>query len=80
MTMPEYALESHKLSKASAIRLLNLAAVCREGDANAGRKGEGLNLTTIKALAKAQIEQAMCYDCAWLSLTALSTITCNLWL
>jgi hypothetical protein len=22
----------------------------------------------------------MCYDCAWLSLTALSTVTCNLWL
>jgi hypothetical protein len=21
-----------------------------------------------------------CYDCAWLSLTALSTVTCNLWL
>jgi hypothetical protein len=23
---------------------------------------------------------AVCYDCAWLSLTALSTVTCNLWL
>jgi hypothetical protein len=23
---------------------------------------------------------APCYDCAWLSLTALSTVTCNLWL
>jgi hypothetical protein len=23
---------------------------------------------------------ALCYDCAWLSLTALSTVTCNLWL
>jgi hypothetical protein len=22
----------------------------------------------------------LCYDCAWLSLTALSTVTCNLWL
>jgi hypothetical protein len=22
----------------------------------------------------------VCYDCAWLSLTALSTVTCNLWL
>jgi hypothetical protein len=25
-------------------------------------------------------EGLTCYDCAWLSLTALSTITCNLWL
>jgi hypothetical protein len=24
--------------------------------------------------------QPVCYDCAWLSLTALSTVTCNLWL
>jgi hypothetical protein len=24
--------------------------------------------------------EASCYDCAWLSLTALSTVTCNLWL
>jgi hypothetical protein len=24
--------------------------------------------------------EPMCYDCAWLSLTALSTVTCNLWL
>jgi hypothetical protein len=24
--------------------------------------------------------QVACYDCAWLSLTALSTVTCNLWL
>jgi hypothetical protein len=24
--------------------------------------------------------QVRCYDCAWLSLTALSTVTCNLWL
>jgi hypothetical protein len=25
-------------------------------------------------------DQLQCYDCAWLSLTALSTVTCNLWL
>jgi hypothetical protein len=25
-------------------------------------------------------ENHTCYDCAWLSLTALSTVTCNLWL
>jgi hypothetical protein len=25
-------------------------------------------------------EKAECYDCAWLSLTALSTVTRNLWL
>jgi hypothetical protein len=24
--------------------------------------------------------ETYCYDCAWLSLTALSTVTCNLWL
>jgi hypothetical protein len=24
--------------------------------------------------------ESYCYDCAWLSLTALSTVTCNLWL
>jgi hypothetical protein len=24
--------------------------------------------------------EGRCYDCAWLSLTALSTVTCNLWL
>jgi hypothetical protein len=27
-----------------------------------------------------QTVKAACYDCAWLSLTALSTVTCNLWL
>jgi hypothetical protein len=27
-----------------------------------------------------KLHQAKCYDCAWLSLTALSTVTCNLWL
>jgi hypothetical protein len=26
------------------------------------------------------IKKVCCYDCAWLSLTALSTVTCNLWL
>jgi hypothetical protein len=26
------------------------------------------------------VVQSLCYDCAWLSLTALSTVTCNLWL
>jgi hypothetical protein len=26
------------------------------------------------------LAKAFCYDCAWLSLTALSTVTCNLWL
>jgi hypothetical protein len=25
-------------------------------------------------------QQSWCYDCVWLSLTALSTVTCNLWL
>jgi hypothetical protein len=25
-------------------------------------------------------ERWECYDCAWLSLTALSTVTCNMWL
>jgi hypothetical protein len=25
-------------------------------------------------------ETSACHDCAWLSLTALSTVTCNLWL
>jgi hypothetical protein len=29
---------------------------------------------------QAEARQAECYDCAWLSLTALSTVTCNLWL
>jgi hypothetical protein len=34
-----------------------------------------------KRLAKSlKVEDAACYDCAWLSLTALSTVTCNLWL
>jgi hypothetical protein len=27
-----------------------------------------------------QTNVEICYDCAWLSLTALSTVTCNLWL
>jgi hypothetical protein len=26
------------------------------------------------------VDDGICYDCAWLSLTALSTVTCNLWL
>jgi hypothetical protein len=26
------------------------------------------------------VEEDLCYDCAWLSLTALSTVTRNLWL
>jgi hypothetical protein len=26
------------------------------------------------------LTRGMCYDCAWLSLTALSTVTRNLWL
>jgi hypothetical protein len=26
------------------------------------------------------VMKALCYDCAWLSLTALSTVTRNLWL
>jgi hypothetical protein len=30
--------------------------------------------------AKGGEEEEGCYDCAWLSLTALSTVTCNLWL
>jgi predicted nucleic acid-binding Zn-ribbon protein len=27
-----------------------------------------------------QLKEGVCYDCAWLSLTALSTVTRNLWL
>jgi hypothetical protein len=28
----------------------------------------------------AELTETLCYDCAWLSLTALSTVTRNLWL
>jgi hypothetical protein len=42
-----------------------------EGDgAGEGENGQG----------GPDMEVVDCYDCAWLSLTALSTVTCNLWL
>jgi hypothetical protein len=34
----------------------------------------------VDAFAAAVGREFCCYDCAWLSLTALSTVTCNLWL
>jgi hypothetical protein len=39
---------------------------------NAAFDTRGFYLLTVRTLA--------CYDCAWLSLTALSTVTYNLWL
>jgi hypothetical protein len=32
------------------------------------------------AFHSVDVKRGFCYDCAWLSLTALSTVTCNLWL
>jgi hypothetical protein len=32
------------------------------------------------SLQSVRLTNNTCYDCAWLSLTALSTVTCNLWL
>jgi hypothetical protein len=34
----------------------------------------------VEDLVRFLMDDIACYDCAWLSLTALSTVTCNLWL
>jgi hypothetical protein len=34
----------------------------------------------IRKFVVVYIDDILCYDCAWLSLTALSTVTRNLWL
>jgi hypothetical protein len=49
---------------------------------NAGAKGSGRSSKPkLGASGKMSDEQYQkCYDCAWLSLTALSTVTRNLWL
>jgi hypothetical protein len=46
-------------------------------DAAVQMKGAGLE---VDAQMVTKSEEVLCYDCAWLSLTALSTVTCNLWL
>jgi hypothetical protein len=45
----------------------------RDRSVLAARRALRLALRTI-------VGDHVCYDCAWLSLTALSTVTCNLWL
>jgi hypothetical protein len=39
-----------------------------------------MQLLSQGVISAEEAAESACYDCAWLSLTALSTVTCNLWL
>jgi hypothetical protein len=54
--------------------LLDLRDVNRSGVEDEAEQAEDTDLE------EEEVENSECYDCAWLSLTALSTVTRNLWL
>jgi hypothetical protein len=74
------------------ILLLRVLQICKKYQAveelnSSPLKSNKLSISRTKIVAivslhfmPSKAEQPYCYDCAWLSLTALSTVTRNLWL